>query len=223
LTGKGSEEKSLVMVGPDFTIALDGISLNPDEKLIMYVYPAADGPELVFEANKDMTIPQVNFALQDDPTLTSYEFAIWNINLSQGKSVQVVADTEKKRLYFGDNDENDDSYNMSMTFVTSENGGKPYSYEVQDIKLKGNTKEGQELAYLAYGEWRLNLCIRPEKSVEVPFYIANFKESESRSGEVFDQDKNREYKKVPRNGFQQDPQNQNKPPIPKPKPSSSPR
>lgn len=182
ITLRGTQQNNdtrIVMVGSGFTVGFEKISLVKDEELKIYVYPGSDGPKVSFEANNDnTTIPKLFFALNDDSTDTGYNFEISDIQLSKGKLMQVVADTERKRLYFGDNDENEDTYNLDMEFTTTVHD-QPYKYQIPV------TLDGKKIAYFAYGEWRANLY--GPKSEQLAFYQAKFQSLGSSYGAAFNE------------------------------------
>jgi hypothetical protein len=161
----------------------------------MYVYPGQDGPKVSFEANNDQTkIPTLFFFLNDDSTGTGYNFEISDIQLTKGKLVQVVADTERKRLYLGDNDESDDNYTLKMGFTIIGKDGMgssipPYHGYSEDKGIPVPVEsQKKQVAYFAYGEWRANYFTRDYTTYEeLPFYAAKFQPLGSANGQAFNE------------------------------------
>jgi hypothetical protein len=192
---KPNNNANVVMVGSDFTVGFEGINLDNGEELTMYVYPGQDGPKVSFEANNDQTkIPTLFFSLNDDSTATGYNFKISDIQLAKGKLVQVVADTERKRLYLGDNDESDDNYTLKMEFTIIGKDGKdrsipPYQgySENEGVQVPVESTKKQ-VAYFAYGEWRSNYFTRDYTTYQaLPFYAAKFQPLGSANGQAFNE------------------------------------
>lgn len=188
---KEQEEETLTIVGPGFTVGFKDIKLSQGKELVMYVYPGKDGPKLAFKGSQNTQIPTLFFALHDDSTQTSYEFEVSDISFSEGNLVQVVADTERKRLYFGDNNQEKNDYTLKMNFtIIGENGEKNSpplynGYSGNGIKV---TVPVDQVAYFAYGEWRANYFIRQYKTVEkLPFYLAKFQPLGSANGQAFNE------------------------------------
>lgn len=194
LTGIEEEQKNaeLTIVGPDFTVGFEDINLSQGQKLVMYVYPGKDGPKLTFQGSNNTEIPTLYFALHDESTLTSYEFRVSNIMLSEGNLVQVVADTERKRLYFGDTNKQKDDYTLKMdvTIIGDKGAYSPPLYKDGENKKTEVTVTVpvDQVAYFAYGEWRANYFIRQYKTAEnLPFYAAKFQPLGSANGQAFNE------------------------------------
>jgi len=169
-----------VMVGPDYVVGFDGIRLDKQQELVIYVYPGSNGPELTFEAYEEMEIPKVFIALDDEEKSNSYNFELSGIKISEGKNVTVVADIENKAIYFGDNDGEPDKYDLTMDFLSEK---EEYTLEVSDIEL-----EGQDVAYFDYGEWQYQDEDISQGEVNVPLYFTQWEEKASSDEEPFDFD-----------------------------------
>jgi hypothetical protein len=183
------------MVGSGFTVGFENITLQPNDELTMYVYPGQDGPKVSFEANKDQTIPTLFFALNENSIHTGYEFEISNLQLAQGKLMQVVADTERKRFYFGDNDGNEDEYNLNMRFT---NDDKNFS-GAYEVTIKNSA---DKIAYFAYMESLVNLYrTRSQDAFYEAFYEAKFQPLGSNSGAAFNENTISGFERTNRNSI----------------------
>jgi hypothetical protein len=106
--------------------------------------------------------------------------------------VQVVADTERKRLYFGDNNKEKDNYTLKMdvTIIGDKGADSPPLYKDGENKETEVTVPvlADRVAYFAYGEWRANFFIREYKTPEeLPFYAAKFQPLGSANGQAFNE------------------------------------
>ncbi len=166
-----------VMVGPDYVVGFEGISLDKQQQLVIYVYPGSNGPELTFEAHEEMEIPKVFIALEDDEKKNSYSFELSGIKISEGKNVTVVADINNRAIYFGDDDGQPDNYDLTMDFLSEK---EEYILEVRDIQL-----EGQDIAYFDYGKWQHQHEDISQGKVDVPLYFSQWEEEASSDEEPF--------------------------------------
>jgi hypothetical protein len=127
---KSEVDADMEIDGPGFVVGFEGILLDPGENLSMTVSP--DGRQLSFTASQDGETPAIFITTEDGPDKPSYEFQIGGIKLDAGKTVTVMLDLSKERLYFKDNDAERDKYDVKIE-RTNANGTKNY-YDHEDLE-----------------------------------------------------------------------------------------
>ncbi|MBI3649661.1 MAG: hypothetical protein HY231_01285 [Acidobacteria bacterium] len=132
------------MEGPGFVVGFEGILLDPGENLTMTISP--DGRQLSFTASQDGETPNLFISIESGHKKPSYLFEIGGIKLSPGKTVTVALDLEKGRLYFKDNDPDQDPYDVTVVRLNPD--GTKNSYRHDDTKVgKG------DVYMIDFGKW----------------------------------------------------------------------
>lgn len=106
------ETIDLEIVGAGFVAGFDAISLDKGETLTMTVSP--DARELSFTASADGETPEIFLATEDGDGKPSYEFEIGGTRLQAGKTFTVRLDLIKSKIFFGDNDMDDDTFTVRV-------------------------------------------------------------------------------------------------------------
>ena len=138
LTGAPTTQRqtsTLQLTGPGYNANFEGLTLQPNQTLTLYVVPTPTGPELTFVANRAAEIPKLSISLTDaadqaytfnSSTPTEFSlterrvsrssgFAISGLKLPQGKRVALSAQGDRKRLYFADDAQTNSQYTLTVT------------------------------------------------------------------------------------------------------------
>jgi hypothetical protein len=168
----------VVTSGGFFTVGFQDIQLNPDDWFVMYLYTDPQGPALYFSADtnatESVTIPTVFVALEDTANQTSYLIEIGGMTLEPGKEVGVTVDTIDRRVYFSDNDTQDNAYDLTITTVRDTGD---YQLEIPGVLVYSD-----EVAYFAYDEWRQADASNQSGDInfdDIPLYFWNVDEADA--------------------------------------------
>ncbi len=134
-SGKYLDEESIldfVFGAPGFTVGFSEIRLDPNETLTATI--SSDGQEISFTASKDGETPEVFFAFDpEDDSEASYLTLIEGVELTAGKSLIYNFDFENGKLYFSDDDGNEDSYDIQLVRVNADGTRQVYTNSNVDI------------------------------------------------------------------------------------------
>jgi hypothetical protein len=125
-------EMDFVFSAPNFTVGFEGIKLDKNE--ILKALVSSDGQIITFIASSDGETPNVFYAfdsLEDENA--SYLAEIGGIALSGGKSLTYNFDIENRKIFFGDNDGNEDAYDIEFTRLNADGTKQNYVQEDLDI------------------------------------------------------------------------------------------
>lgn len=121
-----------VFSAPGFTVGFDGIRLDPNETLTATISP--NGEQISFRASADTETPEVFYSFDSaDAEDASYTANIKGIALTAGKSLTYEFDLENGKLYFGDDDGNEDNYDIDLTRLNADGTEEEYSQEDLNI------------------------------------------------------------------------------------------
>jgi hypothetical protein len=117
ISGKDADQEvdaDLTMTGPGYMVGFEGISLDPDEMLMMKIRP--DGHQMSFTASQDAETPSV-FLAQDpeDDMSPSYIFEVGGAELEANRTMLFTLEGDS--LYITDDDGNEDQYDLSITRI----------------------------------------------------------------------------------------------------------
>lgn len=147
-SGRNLEEESemnFVFSAPGFTVGFDGIRLDPDEVLIATI--SHDGEEISFTSSADSETPEVFFAFDsDDESQASYITMIDGVELSAEKTLAYNFDFENGKLYFSDDDGNEDNFDIELYRINADGTVQEYVQEDLDI---GNADRYE----MDFGDW----------------------------------------------------------------------
>lgn len=118
---------------PGFVVGLEDVLLDPNEDLTVSISP--DGKTLNFTASADSETPNIFITTEAGPDKPSYSFEVGGITLDAGKTVTMSFDVAKGKVYFKDNDGNEDAYNIYFE-RTNANGTK-IRFDQNDLEMKG--------------------------------------------------------------------------------------
>jgi hypothetical protein len=116
-----SDESTLdfVFSAPGFTVGFDEIKLDPNEILVATISP--DGQQITFTASTDGQTPEVFYAFDsDDDDAASYITTIEGVELTAGKTLTYDFDFENGRLFFSDDDGNEDNYDIDLIRINAD-------------------------------------------------------------------------------------------------------
>lgn len=159
-SGKNLSGESLmdfVFAAPGFTVGFEGIRLDPNETLTATI--STDGEEITFTASADGETPQVFFAFDDEEEANaSYITEIGGILLDAGKSLTYNFDFENGKLFFSDNDGNEDEYDIELIRINADG--------TEDVYRKDNLDIGDKDSYeMNFGEWNgeEDICFKDDE------------------------------------------------------------
>jgi len=124
----------LEISAPGFVVGFEDIRLDPGEELTVSVAP--DGETLAFTASADGEAPTIYITTEDGPDKPSYALEVGGVSIEGGKTLTMTVDIDRERVYFRDNDGNEDAYDIHFE-RTAADGGK-IEFEIDDLDLKGS-------------------------------------------------------------------------------------
>ncbi len=147
-SGKDIEEESefdFTYSAPGFTVGFNGIKLDPNETLMATVSPG--GEAITFTASADGETPEIYFAFDsEDEDDASYIASIDGASLDGGKTLKGDFDFETGKLFFSDNDGNEDEYDIDLIRINAD--GTEDVYEENDLDIgKSDNYE------MDFGKW----------------------------------------------------------------------
>lgn len=166
--GKFLDKESVmdfVFSAPDFTVGFENIRLDPGEVLIAHV--SRDGQRIKFETSqKDGETPTVYYAFDSrDGSGYSYITEVGGESLSAGQWVQMNFDFAKGKLYFADNDGNEDAYDIELIRIAP--NGSEQVYAQNDLEIPGN--DSYEMDFGAWQGEGKPVCFREDKDGDGDF------------------------------------------------------
>ncbi len=121
-----------VYTAPGFTVGFSGILLDPRETLEATM--STDGQKITFKASADGETPEVFFAVDPDKDDDASYFAyIEGLELTAGKTLTYDFDFEKGKLFFSDDDGNEDNYDIKLIRVNAD--GTTNVFEIDDLDI----------------------------------------------------------------------------------------
>ena len=147
-SGKNLSGESLmdfVFSAPGFTVGFEGIRLDPNETLTATI--SSNGEEITFTSSADGETPEVFFAFDDEEEANaSYITEVGGILLDAGKALTYNFDFENGKLFFSDNDGNEDEYDIELIRINPDG--------TEDVYQKSNLDIGDADSYeMDFGEW----------------------------------------------------------------------
>ena len=136
LSGKDLKERTkadLTVSGPGFVVGLDGVLLDPKEELLVSISP--DGETLTFTASADGKTPSIYVTTENGPDKPSYKFEIGGVEIDAGKTLTMKVDVGKGKVYFNDNDGNEDAYDIHFERTNAD--GTKIKFDQNDFNPKG--------------------------------------------------------------------------------------
>jgi hypothetical protein len=132
-------DADLDMEGPGFVVGFQDILVDPGENLTMTISP--NGRELSFTASQDGETPKIFITIATTRKEPSYFFEVGGIKLSPGKTVTMKLDLEKQKLFFKDNDEKRDAYDVLVTRVNPDGTRSFYEHHDLEVAKKSDNYE----------------------------------------------------------------------------------
>ncbi|MDQ3181447.1 MAG: hypothetical protein M3Q33_13105 [Acidobacteriota bacterium] len=133
-----------VFVAPGFAVGFDGIRLDPDETLTATISP--DGEQITFTASIDGETPKVFYAFDADDENASYITTIGGVELKANKTLTYDFDFENGKLFFSDDDGNEDNYHIDLIRINADGSEQKYK--------QGNLDIGKVDKYeMDFGKW----------------------------------------------------------------------
>jgi hypothetical protein len=159
-SGKNLTEESnldFVFSAPGFTVGFDGIRLDPNETLTATI--SHDGEQITFTASADSETPEVFYAFDGevDEDTASYITYIEGVELTANKTLTYDFDFENGKLFFTDNDGNEDNYDIDLTRINAD--GTEQEYKQNDLKVKTSDKFEMD-----FGDWdgKNSICFKDD-------------------------------------------------------------
>lgn len=134
-SGKNLTQESVmdfVFSAPGFTVGFEGIMLDPDETLTAEITP--DGEQISFTASTDGETPEVFFAFDsDNEDAASYITMIDGVELTAGKTLFYDFDFDNGKMFFSDDDGNEDSFDIELIRINADGTIDEYKQDDLDI------------------------------------------------------------------------------------------
>ena len=147
-SGKNLTQESVmdfVFSAPGFTVGFTDIRLDPNETLTATI--SNNGEQITFISSADGETPEVFFAFDaDDDEEASYITEIEGVELTAGKSLTYDFDFENGKLFFTDDDGNEDNYDIILIRINADGTEQVYEQDNLDIG-KADKYE------MDFGEW----------------------------------------------------------------------
>ena len=140
---KAATLTDLVMIGPGFSIGVEGISLAPDQKDVVVFDPAS---EMIAYDTDSSESPNIVVGIEQ-PGKADYYYEIQGADMQGGSTIIVVLDTKKGYLLINTLKlKNEGNFNLVMTRIASD---KEETFTAQDIALKAGA-----IVYIDYANWK---------------------------------------------------------------------
>jgi hypothetical protein len=139
-------EIDFVFSAPGFTVGFEGILLDPNETLTASI--SGDGQEITFTASRDGETPEVFYAFDplDEDDEASYYTNIDGLELTAGKTLYYDFDFANGKLFFSDDDGNEDDFDIELVRLLPD--GTRQDYRNDDIDIgKADRYE------MDFGDW----------------------------------------------------------------------
>jgi hypothetical protein len=121
-----------VYSAPGFTIGFSDILLDPRETLEATI--STNGEQIRFKASADAETPEVFFAVEPDKDDDASYFAfVEGVELAAGKTLTYDFDFENGKLFFSDDDGNEDSYDITLIRVNADGTIQTFEKDNLDI------------------------------------------------------------------------------------------
>jgi hypothetical protein len=144
LDGAGQKEDvstDFSMIGPGYTLAIEGLQLSPDQKDSIEFAP--DGTRMVYKTNSSDT-PLLTLGIETPAN--DYEFELSVAGDEDGQEIDLKLDQKSGTLAITTAGRDDTAtYSLNMTRYGEQD---EQSFEAADIELKAGATD-----YVQYGEW----------------------------------------------------------------------
>ena len=128
------EDADLSVEGPGFVIGFSDILLDPKEQLAVSIAP--DGKTLSFTASSDGETPTIFITTEAGPNKPSYSFEVGGVSIDGGKTLTMTVDVEHGKVFFKDNDRNEDAYDVHIERTNAD--GTKIKFDAKDIDQPGS-------------------------------------------------------------------------------------
>lgn len=133
----------LVLIGPGYSIGLEGIYLTPGQVDTAYFYPLDE--TISYETTSDES-PSIVFGIENPNAAADYYFEVYGVDLVGGGTITALLDTKAGDLLINTEKLNGEgTFNFYMTRITDQLEDE---FSAEDIALQ----EGA-LVYINYAEW----------------------------------------------------------------------
>ncbi len=133
----------LMMIGPGFSIGVEGIYLEPGQVDMAYFYPADE--MIAYETTSDES-PSIIFAIENPNAEADYYFELFGTDMVGGGTITAWLDSKAGDLLINTEKlSGEGSFNFYLTRITDE---LEEEFTAEEIALK----EGA-LVYINYAEW----------------------------------------------------------------------
>ncbi len=159
-SGRNLDDESnldFVFSAPGFTVGFDNIRLDPNETLTAEI--SHNGEVITFTASSDAETPEVYFAFDsDDDADASYITEIGGVLLAAKKSLTYDFDFENGKLFFSDDDGNEDNYDIDLIRINADGSRQEYIQNDLDIG-KADKYE------MDFGDWngKGSMCFKDDE------------------------------------------------------------
>ena len=147
-----------VFSAPGFTVGFNGIKLDPNETLKAVI--SHNGEKITFTASADGETPEVFYSFDpENAKAASYLTTIGGVALDAKKSLTYNFDFEHGKLFFSDNDEKKDYYNIDLIRLNYNGSEQEYKQNKLDIG-KADRYE------MDFGDWdgKGSMCFKDDEN-----------------------------------------------------------
>jgi hypothetical protein len=128
---EGETNADLQITAPGFVVGFEDIRLDPNERLLLSVSP--DGRTLSFSASEDGETPAIYLTTEDGSDRPSYSFLIGGVSIEGGKTLTAALDLENGKVYFKDDDDDEDPYDVGM--IRTNPDGSRNEFAADDLNI----------------------------------------------------------------------------------------
>lgn len=136
ISGKDLKQEvnaDLEIAAPGFVVGLEDVLLDPKEELMVSISP--DGGTITFTASADSETPTIFMTTEDGPNKPSYSFEVGGVAIDAGTTLTMIVDIDKSKVYFKDNDGNEDAYDIHFERTNAD--GTKIKFDQNDLNMKG--------------------------------------------------------------------------------------
>jgi hypothetical protein len=142
-TLKEETATDLMLIGPGYSIGVEGISLSPGQVDTAYFYPA---DEMISYETESDEAPNIVFGIENPEAAADYYFEVYGADITGGGIITAQLDSKAGDLVINTEKlNNEGAFNFYMTRITDETEDE---FSAEEIALK----EGA-LVYINYAEW----------------------------------------------------------------------
>jgi hypothetical protein len=143
-TLKEASSTDLVIIGPGYSVGVEGISLDPDQ--VDDVVFDAENNQVVY-MTKSSESPNIVTSIEQ-PGKADYYFEVQGTDIQGGGNIQVYLDTKQNYLVIGTHElKTDGTFNLYLTRIDEDEE----FFAAEDLAMKSGA-----MMFVDYGQWKGN-------------------------------------------------------------------